>query len=1014
LGELGPPPEEQRRFRGKIILALLGLMIAGGASYAIYHVVRTLAHDEEIRRDDAAKDYASGSYANAGKKYHELAEKYGSSAHASDYRLLAELSDLRAAADRTPPDPAAALGLALTFAKKYDSQDPKVKPHRDDVSRALAAIATSFADAADASVSAAEGATSVPELIRQGRQAIDLMRTYPPKDSTQIGKLSARFDAAGNALDAAQEHRRAVAEVMKVLGGPRPDVNRAHQRAIALGVANDPTVIAALQAAEAHLQKLVAYEPINRPPQKSALAVGPPVLLLETASGPPGPPQDVVLAVARGLLYVLDSRDGRRLWACRVGLDTVDLPARVPAVGDDPELVVVATADPPALTARMARTGAIVWHQPLEAACLGRPVRDDAGRLFVPTAGPEGWVYDLDARTGLMHGRFATFQPLAGGGAFDAATRRLYVPAHGQSVFVFSYGPEGPKCEGLLPTGHAAGSLRGEPIVVSGEEGLEISRYLVLGESDGLTAMKLSAFRLFDKPTQSPERAEVHLPGWSWFPPYHDAETIALVTDAGAIGVFGIKQKGDDDPPLFPLVDSPKDDRQSGTDNRATARAQLVHASESGFWALADGVLRHWRLGLTRRGGRQLAPAWTEGKRLGSPLHAAQVSADRRTLFVVTQTDSPPSYRATAVNAETGDIVWQRPLGLTIQGDPITLGGAVVVLDQAGGLYRFDPADYPADVKDAWQAAGREIAKPVDDLVSTPFVLPSGDGQSAWSVFAQSHAGGYRLTLRRVTADGTVTGGSTSIPAVIAGTPALGPNAIVLPLADGQLCRVTLDAESPKATLGPTWRELGGRTDVRGHVVQWKGDEFLISDGGRRLMRLSWPNGAKYDLDREQSLELAHRLVGAPVRIADGEVAVADSGGVVTLIRGDKPTVARQWRTGTVTAGPWVFGNQVTVVVDRHTLVWLNPAAEAVAGKLPVPGDGIESPPRLIDGKLVVADLSGRFFAFQPSGGPIGNGYQVPAEAAPAAAVMPFGPGQLFAPLTDGTVLLLSVAELSR
>src|SRR5581483_3805543 len=99
-----------------------------------------------------------------------------------------------------------------------------------------------------------------------------------------------------------------------------------------------------------------------------------------------------------------------------------------------------------------------------------------------------------------------------------------------------------------------AGSLRGEPIVVSADEGLAMPRYLVLGQADGLEAMTLRAFRLLDAATESPPPAEVRLPGWSWFPPYHDPETIALVTDAGAIGLFGIEQRGDADPPLFPLL----------------------------------------------------------------------------------------------------------------------------------------------------------------------------------------------------------------------------------------------------------------------------------------------------------------------------------------------------------------------------------------------------------------------------------------------------------------------------
>ena len=90
----------------------------------------------------------------------------------------------------------------------------------------------------------------------------------------------------------------------------------------------------------------------------------------------------------------------------------------------------------------------------------------------VQTADGRWWA--LDARTGRLRGRFETGRPLAAGAAFDAATGRLYVPAHGKYVYVFTYPlgadvPGAPRCEGLMATGHAPGALRGQPIVVSGE-----------------------------------------------------------------------------------------------------------------------------------------------------------------------------------------------------------------------------------------------------------------------------------------------------------------------------------------------------------------------------------------------------------------------------------------------------------------------------------------------------------------------------------------------------------------
>jgi outer membrane protein assembly factor BamB len=1006
-----------RRTGRKLLMVVLGLSIAVMGGVLGWAVVSRIVQAEDNLRAAAEADYQGGIFRNAAKKYHELAENYGRSSRAAEYRFLADLSDLRELAARTPPEPGPALDAADAFVDRY-ARDPLLKGHRDDLGQAVQAVATGIADAAETAVRSSTDLESVPDLLKHSERALGLLGRYPARD-TDTAALRGRFDQLGKDLTVARRRRQAVAEVLALLNRPAPDVNAARDIIRRERLETDRAVAAALDEAERKLRALVAYEPLNRAPLRDGPADGPPSLLLEPY--PPLPetrtPNDVVLAVARGLLYALDGRDGRRLWAARVGLDAGDLPVRVPARGDEPELVLVAGTDPPGLTARDARTGAVCWHQPLEEPCLGRPAGDAAGRLFVPAAGPRGLVYDLDARTGRLHGRFEAHQPLAAGAAFDATTGRLYVPAHGQHVYVFNYdSPSAPRCEGLLTTGHAAGALRGEPIVVSGEEGVQVPRYLVLGEADGLGAMKLRAFRLLDAPTEAVPPAEVRLPGWSWFPPYHDPEKLALATDAGALGLFGIRQAGNDDPPLFPLLGQ---DLPPAGAARRPARAQLVHAEEYGFWVLAGGALQHWRLGLDRQQGRRLTPVWGTGLRLGSPLHAGQVSADRSTLYLVTQTDAPPSHRATAVDARTRHIHWQRPLGLTPQGDPVEIGGQLLVLDRAGGLYRFDPARHAADPPGPWQSAGEQLAPPLSEVVGESYLLRAAGGQSVVALLCRPAGAEVELVLRRVAVNSDVTAGTVRLPAPPAGTPALGPTAVVLPLADGQLARVPLD--HPRHEPGPSWRLPGARPETRAHVVPWRGDEYLVSDGSRRLWRLTWPGGTSFNLDRERPLELAQRVVGAPVRLpgpADGPptVALADAGGTVTLVRGERPTPVRSWRPGgAVTAGPWAVGDRIAVVLDRHRLAWLDPDQDAPAWVTPIDGDGVEAPPRLADGKLVVADLAGQFVALDPATGrALGAGYRHPAEVAPASAVAAFGPGRLFAPLTDGTVLLLPLADLER
>ncbi len=164
------------------------------------------------------------------------------------------------------------------------------------------------------------------------------------------------------------------------------------------------------------------------------------------------------------------------------------------------------------------------------------------------------------------------------------------------------------------------------------------------------------------------------------------------------------------------------------------------------------------------------------------------------------------------------------------------------------------------------------------------------------------------------------------------------------------------------------------------------------------------------------SAEFAHRVSAAPVVLpahegaGDVRVAVADAANTVTLLQGDTLRTVRQWpMNGTITAGPFVRGPAVGCVVDHRRLVWLNPDQEQPLWEYTFDADVVGAPELVEDDLLVVADLSGRFTGFDPVSGRMrGAGYTLRANVAPAAAPVGFGPGRLFAPLTDGTVLLLS------
>jgi hypothetical protein len=153
-------------------------------------------------------------------------------------------------------------------------------------------------------------------------------------------------------------------------------------------------------------------------------------------------------------------------------------------------------------------------------------------------------------------------------------------------------------------------------------------------------------------------------------------------------------------------------------------------------------------------------------------------------------------------------------------------------------------------------------------------------------------------------------------------------------------------------------------------------------------------------------------------------VLVADHKGVVMLLKKDSLGLARKWTLpGRITAGPFLRGDRVGFVVDHTRLAWLDPSKEEAPWVYQTRGDAKlkQEPPRIvgepqqIDDMIVVCDESGQFVGLDPKDGkPRGDGYTLKSAVAPAAPPVAFGPGRAFAPLTDGTIMLLSLDRLKK
>ncbi len=356
--------------------------------------------------------------------------------------------------------------------------------------------------------------------------------------------------------------------------------------------------------------------------------------------------------------------------------------------------------------ARVPREKEPLWYQPLPAPAAG-PAVVVGTRAFVPLRDAGGTVYEFDLTTGNRVGRIRLGQPVAEKGAtLRPGTSLLYVAADARRLYLIDAGGKdddgnrvNPQCVQVIATGHLAGTLRVPPLFI-GPEGTEpAERWMVLAQADGPAVTKLRAFAVgaIAAPVAGatlPETlavpvVELRVPGWVWFPPVSDGERLAVASDTGQMRLFGVNQAGNFDKPLFPLpsppLPLPPDDRP--------VRGLVIPVEEATYWVLAAGQLRKARLALVPNKGQEVVLAGAP-LNVGEPVHAAQIGARKDAACLAVRTPNSSGCRAVCFDLRTGEVRWQRQLGLVpakvSSGEqfatPVPQGDSFVLVDEDGGI----------------------------------------------------------------------------------------------------------------------------------------------------------------------------------------------------------------------------------------------------------------------------------------------------------------------------------------
>lgn len=749
-----------------------------------------------------------------------------------------------------------------------------------------------------------------------------------------------------------------------------------------------------------------------------------------------GGPREVFTALARGVLYAFDSR-GTCLWSVRLGIDSLEPPVFVPATATNPDLFIAVSTLENALLALDPATGRVRWrYRPGDEHLLSTlptiVAVDEAGqglaiqRILLP-AGKE--IHVLEPVLGRRMGRYEVGFPMTAPGVFDARTGLVYFPSDSRRVFALdprviddSATPR-PACPSMLFTEHASGAMRNAPSVVG--------PYLIVAEASDLSRMKLRTFLLHRPADDDPSAAappaaaaadnrrpagfvdprsepakEIAMSGWSWFQPSATPDRIAIVTDEGELGVFGLNLDNTQES-LYPLI---LDEQEQTTrlTIRDPFRSLAVYSEEHLLWVMAGGKLQRFFLDVI---GQQVKPLALAGPRAaaisGVPVHAAQLDRAGNTFFLATMSLRGDDFAFSAVDVDTGDLRWQRHLGVNLAGDPLVMPRGILLLDRSGRLLGLSgKGSSPSNLTRILQRPrDNELPRgvPAADVIR----VPAPDG-GFFLVAAVERGQKLAIRLFNEQAVSTENWRLLTLPAVLRGRPALHGATALVPCADGMLHTLRISAAGLKDAVLPF--ALNSSGDVR---VYFRDEKSVLIVAGRTLRRLALQDegGVVRWNERGPPVFCRRPIVGEPKTFGDRLLLVDDGGWLYRVpADGQELTVIEPARVaGKVTREPFVRGGRLFVVEDDRRLHCIDPQAAELSRPLwtsaAFAGRICGEPPLLGGDRLLVADTSGRLSALQLADGQPAWTMPLGVDVGPTAAAVPLSANRILVPLADGTLI---------
>jgi outer membrane protein assembly factor BamB len=741
----------------------------------------------------------------------------------------------------------------------------------------------------------------------------------------------------------------------------------------------------------------------------------------------------VRLALARGVLYAFDE-EGHHRWSRRLGVDSTCLPLALPPTNNLEAAFLAISSLDNSLVALAQDTGRVLWRYSPADQTLAAPLtisrwrsapnRPEQVRGLLPTA--NGEIHVLELARGKPIGKFITGAPLLTGGTFDPATQLAFFPADARRVFAIDPAViEDDKASrqparSVLLSGHASGSLRCPPIVVG--------RYLVLIESADLDH---TAVRVFDiKPPVGFPAADARplndtppLRGWTWFAPPAAPDRITIVTDAGEYRIFGFNLDNVEEA-LYPMIV----DKSAGplSISGDAFRALAIQSEEHLLWAMAGGALHHLSLDLLHQRWRTLWPGKGQTPEItGIPLHEADLDHAAERIYLATRALDRDEVHYSAVNAETGQKIWSRQLGISPLCDTLLVEDRAVLIDRAGRRLTLGiSSDGQSLLTSGESSPPRSVAEGTMHWLppssNDPGATPCG------TLIARSKHDATRIAVRRLVdgADSSAAWQEIALPGVrLQGRPAIVGDTLLAPCSDGRLHRLSISAGGAASVNEQpfVWTDASAAEAGETATITPLADHLALLVNGRQARWLESVTADSITRWRQRGPTfLAPGKLSGEALVTEDFVFLRDKAKTVYRASREQPEIdLPQWSLAEkITSGPFRIPSQtdlVFVATERRLACW---RADAGPGEPPLWQAPLQSrlcgQPVALGKYLLVTEQGGRLVGLRLADGQPAGVVSLAPDQFPAGAAVPFGVGRAVVPLVDGTILWQSLRPAPR